>query len=45
MQPLGKEQIDLADVLAKRGETGRVVIDVVGGAESFAGVQGNVARA
>ena len=42
MQPLGEEEIDLLDVLLERRVAGGVVVDVVGGAQAFAGVQGNV---
>ena len=39
VQPLGKEQVDLVDVLLERGVAGRIVLDVVGRAQAFAGVQ------
>ena len=42
VQPLGKEHVDLVDVLLERGVAGRVVLHVVGGAQTFAGVEGNV---
>ena len=41
VQPLREEQIDLVDVLLERGVAGRVVLHVVGGAQTFAGVEGN----
>ena len=43
VQPLGKQEVDLADVLLQRGVAGRVVFDVVRRAQTFARVQGNVA--
>ena len=42
MQPLGEEEVDLRDVLLEGGVAGGVVLDVVGGAQTFAGVQGYV---
>ena len=45
MEPLGKEEVDLLDVLLERGVAGGVPLDVVGGAEAFAGVEGDIRRA
>ena len=42
VQPLGKEQIDLVDVLLEGRVAGRVVRHVVGGAQTFTGVEGNL---
>jgi len=42
MQPLGKEQIDLVNVFLEGGVAGGVVLDIVGGAQTLAGVEGNV---
>ncbi len=42
VQPLGEEEVDLADVLLEGGVAGGVVLAVVGGAKTFAGVQGDV---
>ena len=42
MEPLGKEQVDLVDVLLERGVAAGVVLDVVGGAQALTGVEGNV---
>ena len=39
MEPLRKEQVDLVDVLLERGVAGRIVLDIVGRAQAFAGVQ------
>ena len=44
VQPLRKQQVDLADVLLQRRVAGRIVFDVVRRAQTFARVQGNVAR-
>ena len=41
MNPFGEEEVDLADVLPQGGVAGGIVLDVVGGAKTFAGVQGN----
>ena len=41
MKPLGIKHIDLVDVLLERGVTGFVVGNVKGGAQTFAGVEGN----
>ena len=41
VEPLGEEQIDLVNVLFEGGVAGRVVLDVIGGAQTFAGVQGD----
>jgi len=40
MQPLGKEQIDLVNVFLEGGVAGGVVLDIVGGAQTLAGVEG-----
>ena len=42
MQPLREQHVDLVNVLLERGVAGRVVLDVVGGAQAFTGVQGNI---
>ena len=42
MEPLGKEQVDLVDVLLERGVAGRIVLDIVGRAQAFARVQGHL---
>ena len=42
VEPLGEEQVDLMDVLLEGGVAGGVPLDVVGGAQTFAGVEGNV---
>jgi len=42
VKPLGKEQIDLVDVRLEGGIAGRVVLDIVGGAQTFTGVEGDV---
>ena len=42
MQPLGKKQVDLVDVLFERRVAGCIVRDVVGCAQSFAGVEGDI---
>ena len=42
VQPLREKQVDLVDVLLKGRVAGRVLGDVVGGAQSFAGVEGNI---
>ena len=41
VQPLREQHVDLVDVLLERGVAGRVVLHVVGGAQAFAGVEGN----
>ena len=45
VEPLGEEEVDLPDVLLEGGVAGGVVVDVVGGAEALAGVQGDVGGA
>ena len=42
VEPLGKEQVDLLDVLLERGVARWIVLDVVGGTKTFPGVQGDV---
>ena len=42
MQPLREEQVDLLDVLLEGGVAGGVVLHVVGGAQTFAGVEGDI---
>ena len=42
MQPLREEHVDLVDVLLERGVAGRVVLHVIGGAQTFTGVQGDL---
>ncbi len=42
VEPLGEEKVDLLDVLLERGVAGGVVVDVVGGAQTFTGVHGDV---
>ncbi len=42
VEPLRKEEVNLADVLAKGGVTGGVVFDIVGGAQAFARVEGDI---
>ena len=42
VQPLGEKQVDLMDVLLERGVAGGIVLDVVGGAQTFSGVQDDV---
>ncbi len=44
MEPLREEQVDLVDVLFQGRVAGRVVWNVVGGAQTFAGVEGNFGR-
>jgi len=39
MEPLGKEDVDLVHVLSEGGVAGLVVGDVIGGAQTFAGVE------
>ncbi len=43
-QPLGKEQVDLVDVLFERSVTCGIVLHIERGAKVFAGVQGNFGR-
>ncbi len=45
VEPLGEEEVDLVDVLLEGGVAGGVPLDVVGGAQAFAGVQGDVGGA
>ena len=42
VKPLRKEQVDLVDVLLQRGVAGRIVLHVVGRAQTFARVQGHL---
>ena len=42
VEPLGEEEVDLLDVLLERGVAGGVVVDVVGGAQAFSGVERDV---
>jgi hypothetical protein len=42
VKPLGEEEVDLGDVLPEGGVASGVVLDVVGGAQTFAGVEGDV---
>ncbi len=42
VEPLGEEEVDLLDVLLERGVAGGVVVDVVGGAQTFTSVHGDV---
>jgi len=42
VKPLRKEQVDLVNVLFERGVTGGVVLHVVGGAQTFTGVEGDL---
>ena len=44
MQPHGEEHVELVDVFFERGVAGRVVLHVIGGAQSFTGVQRDVRR-
>jgi hypothetical protein len=44
VQPLRKQKVDLADVLLQRRVARRIVFDVVGGAQTFPRVQGNITR-
>ncbi len=41
MEPLGKEQVDLVDVLLEGGVAGGVVRNVIGGAQTFVCVEGD----
>ena len=42
MEPLRKEHIDLMHVLLEGGIASRVVLDVIGRAQTFAGIEGNL---
>ena len=42
VKPLGEEQINLVDVLFEGGVAGRVVLHIIGGAQTFTGVEGNI---
>ena len=42
VEPLWKEEVDLLDVFAEGGVAGGIPLDVKGGAEAFAGVEGDV---
>ena len=44
MEPLRKKQVDLVDVLLQGRVAGCVVRDVVRGAQSFTGVEGDIGR-
>ena len=44
VQPLREEEIDLLDVLLQRGVTCGVVVDIIRGAKTFAGVQRDIGR-
>src|SRR5689334_14413284 len=41
VEPLGEEEVDLVDMLFERRVAGRVVFNVIGGADALAGVEGN----
>ena len=42
VEPLGEEEVDLLDVLLEGGVAGGVPLDVVGGAQAFVCIQGDV---
>ena len=42
VEPLREEQIDLVDVFLEGGVAGGIVLDIIGGAQTFAGVEGNL---
>src|ERR1017187_8701557 len=42
VKPFRKQKVDLVYMLLERGVTGRVVCDVVGCAQPFAGVEGDL---
>ena len=44
VQPHREEDVDLVDVVLERGVAAGVIIDVVGSAQAFAGVEGNLRR-
>ena len=44
VQPLRKQHVDLVHMFNERGVAGRVVLHVIGGAQTFTGIQGNFRR-